>query len=383
MKNIHLLIKESLPFLKYCAVGVLGTLIDLVTVFLLVEFIVLNPIVAAIVGFLFAVTNNFFFNKNWTFKNTSSFHGVLYLRFFLVSSVGLLITSLLMYVFWSILGIYYLLAKILISGIVLTWNFLANKFWTFHIKEHGVIVPEKFDFELSIIIPAYNEEKRIIKTIQSIDEYLNSKNIHAEIIVVDDGSKDNTISVVQSLVFSIPNLKIVSYKKNKGKGYAVAKGVFESLGQYILFTDADNSTNISNYPNLKEVIDKNEVVIGSRYLKKSDIVKKQSNLRVLISRIGNFFIRAFIIDGIIDTQCGFKLLKHKVAKEIFCRQKIYRFGFDIEMLVIAKSLDYSVIEVPVVWADVLGSRFSPVKDSIRVFIDIVRIKINLWIGKYV
>jgi putative flippase GtrA len=383
MKNTILLIKESLPFLKYCAIGVLGTLIDLATVFLLVEFLGFHPINASIVGFLFAVTNNFFFNKNWTFKNTSSFHGVLYLRFFLVSSVGLLITSLLMYVFWSILGIYYLLAKILISGIVLTWNFLANKFWTFHIKEHGVTVPEKFNFELSIIIPAYNEEKRIIKTIHSIKEYLNFKNINAEIIVVDDGSKDNTVEVVQSLSSLISNLKIISYKKNRGKGYAVARGIFESSGQYILFTDADNSTDINNYSILKREINENEIVIGSRYLKKSDIVKKQSNLRVLISRIGNFFIRAFIIDGIVDTQCGFKLLRHRAAKEIFCRQKIYRFGFDIEMLVIAKSLEYSVTEVPVVWSDVLGSRFSPVRDSIRVFVDIAQIKINLWIGKYI
>ena len=382
MKTLAL-IKQFIPFLKYCIVGVIGTAIDVLIVFLLVEFFSFNPLVAAVGGFLLAVSNNFFLNKIWTFRNKSSRYGRLYIKFLLVSGVGLCFTLLIMYLLWSVLGVYYLLAKVLTSGVVLIWNFLANKFWTFRIKERFPVMIEGLCFDLSIVVPAYNEQSRIKQTLITINNYVMTHAINAEIIVIDDGSNDKTKEIVNDLRPLITNLKLISYQRNKGKGFAVAGGIFASGGRYILFTDADNATSIENYSSLRTAISDKHVAIGSRYLLDSDVKKKQSVTRRSIGRIGNFFIRLFLIDGVIDTQCGFKLLEHRAAQEIFCRQKVYRFGFDAEMLVIAESLGYKIIEVPITWVDVPGSRFRPVRDSLRTFVDLLYIKMNLWSGRYV
>ncbi len=376
------LFRQFFPFIKYCIVGVIGTSIDLFIVYLLVEFFGFNPIVAALFGFLFAVTNNFFLNKFWTFRVASTNYRKLWIKFFLVSSTGLSITLLLMYLFWEIFGIYYLLAKLLTSGIVLIWNFLANKFWTFHIKERFIDIPEKYDFTLSIVIPAFNEENRIKNTLILIDNFLKKNNILGEIIVVSDGSTDRTNTLVRAMTDDIDNLRLVVHKKNKGKGFSVKSGVLVSKGKYILMTDADNSTPIEEYNLLRKKIKTHGVVIGSRYLKNSRVKRKQPSSRIFIGRVGNLLIRFFIIDNILDTQCGFKLFTHHAAKEIFARQKVTRFGFDVEALVIAKSLNYKIVEVPVSWFNSLESRFRPIRDAIQTFFDLIYIKLNLWSGRY-
>lgn len=380
--NIPSLIRQFYPFFKYCVVGVMGTAIDLLVVILLVELFDFHPVLAAFFGFLLAVTNNFFLNKIWTFQNRSKNYRKLWIKFFLVSSVGLAMTIALMYMFWEIFHIDYRIAKLLTSAIVLVWNFLANKFWTFTMDERHVHIPATFDYEVSVVIPAYNEEDRIQNTLILVDAYFRRKKIKGEIIVVSDGSTDGTERVLRKMKDDIRNLTIVVHRKNHGKGFAVQKGIEKSRGEYILMADADSSTPIEEYEKLKKKIRNKHIAIGSRYLKNSKVKRRQPASRVFIGRIGNALIRLFLVDGIQDTQCGFKLFEHRIAKEIFCRQKIKRFGFDVEVLVIAKSLNYKIIEVPVSWFNAIGSRFRPIRDAIRTFFDLVYIKMNLWSGRY-
>lgn len=381
-EKIFSLIRQFYPFFKYCVVGVLGTGIDVGIVFFLVEFFRFNPIVAAFFGFLFAVINNFFLNKIWTFQNTSSNYRKLWIKFFLVSSVGLGLTIIFMMVFWDIFGMYYIFAKLLTSVIVLLWNFSANKFWTFTSSERQVKMPENFLYDVSIVIPAYNEENRISNTVFLIDSYRRRKKIKGEIIVVSDGSTDETEKILRKLKKEIQNFTPVVYRKNHGKGFAVKKGIDVSQGKYILLTDADGSTPIEEYEKLIKKIQGKQIAIGSRYMRNSKVKRKQPSLRIFIGRFGNALIRLFLIDDIVDTQCGFKLFEHRAAKEIFCRQKVKRFGFDVEALVIAESLKYKIIEVPVSWFHSSESRFRPIRDAIRTAFDLAYIKLNLWSGRY-
>lgn len=376
------LIRRFFPFVKYCVVGALGTLIDLLTVIILVEMFFFHPIPAAFFGFLLAVCNNFILNKIWTFQNKSTNYRKLWIKFFLVSTTGLGITLMLMYVFYEKMGIDYRIAKLMTSGIVLVWNFLANKFWTFRAKEHFPHLPEKFDFELSIVIPAYNEENRIKNTLVIIDDYLRKQNIDAEIIVVSDGSTDQTNHIVRECKKDMQNLSLIHHRKNTGKGHSVKCGVEKSKGRYILMADADNSTPIEELGVLQKQIQKSDIVIGSRYTKGSKVKRKQVPLRIFIGRLGNIMIQLFLVDNIADTQCGFKLFKHHAAKEIFFRQKVTRFGFDVEVLVIAEGLGYTIAEVPVSWFNSVESRFRPIRDAIRTFWDLIYIKLNLWSGRY-
>jgi dolichyl-phosphate beta-glucosyltransferase len=377
-------IKRSKPFMQYSVVGVLGTFIDLATLYFFVEYLGIAVIPASILSFTLAVINNFLLNKKWTFKNSSRNYRKLFLKFLTVSLVGLGLTILFMSLFVHLMKIWYMLAKALTSIIVLTWNFLGNKRWTFNIKKIQIEIPKQFPFDLSIIIPAYNEENRIKNTLLSINDYIKNTNLNAEIIVVDDGSKDKTMEIVDKYQKKIPNLYLVALSKNKGKGFAIKKGVEISKGKYILFTDADNSTPIEEHKNLMGKLRKmgTDIAIGSRYLANSNVKIKQPLYRVLLGRFGNLLIRVFLIDGIQDTQCGFKLFKYKAAKEIFSMQKIKRFGFDMEALVIAKSLGYKIVEVPVSWFNSPESRVRPIKDGLITLKDLMYIKLNLLIGRY-
>ena len=217
-----------------------------------------------------------------------------------------------------------------------------------------------------------------------ISDYIFEKNLNTEIIVVDDGSKDRTTEVIKHYQGKIKNLKLIALGKNYGKGYAVKKGIDESKGKYILFTDADNSTPIEEFEKLFKELKENDaqIAIGSRYLSDSKVKIAQPRYRILMGRMGNILIRIFLIDGIKDTQCGFKLFTHEAAREIFSLQKVRRFGFDMEALVVASSLGHKIIEVPVSWFNSAESRVRPIKDAFITLKDLVYIKLNLLSGRY-
>jgi dolichyl-phosphate beta-glucosyltransferase len=237
---------------------------------------------------------------------------------------------------------------------------------------------------LSVIIPAYNEERRLPKTLVAIDKYLRSQEYDYEILAVNDGSKDKTVEVVNSLLPKIKNLKVTGYKKNQGKGYAVKFGMLEAKGDYRLFTDADNSTSIDQiekvWPELKKGFD---VVIGSRDVKGAVLDPPQPWLRKILLGEGFKLYRKLIIGlwEIEDTQCGFKYFSGEAAEKIFQKCLINRFAFDSEILVIAKKLGYRIKEIPVCWKNDLESKVK-FKSVFKIALDLIKIKGNLITKKY-
>lgn len=382
-KKIHGLKKGLKPFIKYSFVGITGTMIDISVFYFFNKILSFELYLSGTIAFLLAVINNFTLNRIWTFKNTSKNTRKLFIKFVIVSCIGLILTLLSLYFLVKIFKIDSVYAKIMTSGIVVIWNFLGNKYWTFSIKPRNINIPEQFIYDLSIIIPSYNEEKRLKKTILDIQEYFSRKAVKNEIIIVNDGSSDSTITLIQDLAENTKNLKLIDLKKNQGKGFAVKKGIEKALGKYILVTDADSSTPIEEYGKLIHSLEQGfDIGIGSRYLKKSKIKIRQPFHRIMIGRIGNFFIQLFLVNDIKDTQCGFKLFRHEVAKDLFSRQKIDRWGFDMEILAIAQLLDYKIVEVPVSWYNSSDSRLRPVRDALKTFLELIYIKLNLWSGRY-
>ena len=230
---------------------------------------------------------------------------------------------------------------------------------------------------LSIIIPVYNEEDRLGITLSRIHSYLNTKEYKYEVIVVDDGSssdKTREIALASSLK-SAGNLKLLSNQKNRGKGFSVRRGIIAANGEYILFSDADLSTPIQELDKLLEYTKSGyDIAIGSRSMSGSDVRVHQPFYREFMGRIFNLIVQIAVFKGIIDTQCGFKLFKSNIAKEIADKMRIDRFSFDVEMLYLARRMNCKIKEVPVVWINSPSSRVDPIRDSVKMFLDILYIK---------
>jgi len=238
--------------------------------------------------------------------------------------------------------------------------------------------------KLSVIVPAYNEERRLPKTLKSMDEYLSRQDYSYEIIVVNDGSKDRTAEVVRGLQSQIANLKLIDNEKNKGKGGVVKQGMLNARGEYRLFSDADNSTSVDQVEKMWPWFEKGfDVVIGSRDVKGAVLNPPQPWFRKVL--LGDSFklIRKIIIGlwGIEDTQCGFKAFTAQAAEDIFSKAKIERFAFDVEGLVLAKKLGYKIKEIPIHWANDLESKVK-FQSIFKMFFDMLKIKRDLILGRY-
>ena len=236
---------------------------------------------------------------------------------------------------------------------------------------------------LSVIVPAYNEEGRLPKTLAEIDKYLRKQSYNYEILVVNDGSKDKTAEVAKNLMSEIKNLKATGYDKNQGKGYAVRFGMLEAKGEYRLFTDADNSTSIDQvermWPEFKAGYD---IVIGSRDIKGAKLSVAQSWIRMRIGDIFNLLVQITCgLWGLWDTQCGFKGFTKKATEDIFPKCRINRFAFDPEILVIAKKMGYKIKEIPVTWVNDPESKVK-IKSMIKMGVDLIKIRLNLIKGFY-
>jgi dolichyl-phosphate beta-glucosyltransferase len=236
---------------------------------------------------------------------------------------------------------------------------------------------------LSVVIPAYNEAKRIPATLLDIDRYLSKQKFNYEIIVVDGYSTDNTVQVVEKMKELVKNLRVIALRENRGKGHAVKYAILEAQGKYRLFMDADNSTTIDHldkfWPWLKKDYD---IVIGSIEVKGAKIEEQASWYRRWMGRISKYIIR--IIAGlweIHDTQRGFKIFTEKAAEQIFPKQTINRWGFDIEILVLAKKLGFKIKEVPVDWHNPPESKVG-LKSYFGTFWELLKIKWNLINKKY-
>ncbi|MCD6094381.1 glycosyltransferase family 2 protein [bacterium] len=229
--------------------------------------------------------------------------------------------------------------------------------------------------KLSVIIPAYNEEKRLPKTLKAVDEYLRNQNYDYEIIVVNDGSKDDTALVVKDFKPQIVNLRLIDRKENKGKGYTVKEGMLNAKGDYRLFMDADNSTTIDQIEKMWPWFERGyDIVIGSRDIKGAVLDPPQPLYRRLVGKIFRL-ARDIICDiwGIYDTQCGFKCFKKEVVETIFPKLRIERFAFDVEILLLAKMHGFKIKEIPVYWRNNPDSKVK-FKSAIRMGLDLFKIR---------
>lgn len=232
---------------------------------------------------------------------------------------------------------------------------------------------------LSIIIPIFNEEKRIMKTVLEIQKYFqdNFKEMSIEIIAVNDGSTDNTQEILENLQKNFSNFYIVNLGRNFGKGYAVKMGMNLAVGKYHLFLDADHSVKINNFKIFfQEINNGYEVVIASIYLKNSKIIFKQKKYKNILGKISRLFIRTFLLKDICDTQRGFKLFTRKASREIFKKQKTEKFIFDVEILLLAKKLDFKIKEISVEWEN-FGDSKVKLKDYFFALFDLLKIFWNL------
>lgn len=235
---------------------------------------------------------------------------------------------------------------------------------------------------LSVVVPAYNEEKRIEATLRSIDAYLSSQPYSYEIIVVDDGSRDGTYSLVERLSHEIKGLRIISYRDNRGKGWAVRWGMLEAKGKIRLFMDADNSTTVDQVERMLPYFEKGaHIVIGSRKVKGAVITLHQPWLRENLGRAFNVVARLLSGLPMKDTQAGFKAFTAEAAEKIFPLQTISRWSFDVELLVIGRRLGFVVAEVPIVWKNDARSHVS-ISSMASVLKDLVRIRLNAIKGAY-
>lgn len=235
--------------------------------------------------------------------------------------------------------------------------------------------------KISVVIPCYNEQKRIGKSLDKIIVYFAKKKYTYEIIVVDDGSKDKSIQIVKAK--KNKNIKIFKNKQNYGKGYSVKRGMLKAKYPLVLFSDADLATPIAEIEKLIKQIKKGyDVAIASRNMKESQIETYQPVHRQIMGKLFSYLVKLIALRSFKDTQCGFKLFKKDVAKRIFQKLTLNRFAFDVEALVIAQKQKYRIIEVPVKWIDKTGSTINPLKDSIKMLKDLVIIRINSLVGKY-
>jgi len=237
---------------------------------------------------------------------------------------------------------------------------------------------------LSVVIPAYNEEPRLGATLGRVVGYLSERGDAYEIIVVDDGSMDATVRVAEEFSRKHEEIKILRNAANRGKGFSVRRGVGESRGEFVLFSDADLSTPIEDLEKLfpKLLNEGYGVAMGSRSVRGSDVRLHQPWYREGMGKIYNKIVRLFTLRGFKDTQCGFKLFRGALAREIFAKQRIERFSFDVEVLYLAKKKGCRIAEVPVTWYDSPRSRVSLVSDPVQMFVDVLRIRLNDLRGYY-
>ncbi len=239
------------------------------------------------------------------------------------------------------------------------------------------------DMTYSIVIPAYNEGARLGATLEKVLGYVRQQGWDAEVIVVNDGSRDNTAEIVRSFAASNPMLRLVENPGNRGKGYAVRNGILNSRGEIVVFSDADLSSPIEEMPKLLQALASGaDIAIGSRWLRAELQTRRQSLHRQLFGRVFNGLNRIILGLQFKDTQCGFKAFTRRAALTILPLQRIERWGFDPEILFLARKFGFRVDEIAVRWGHAGGTRINPLVDGARMFQEMLRIRWYDMTGKY-
>ena len=235
---------------------------------------------------------------------------------------------------------------------------------------------------LAIIIPAYNEERRLPPTLEKISAWLRGKSLPAEILVVDDGSTDATARVVADFAPRLPGLRLVSNGRNYGKGYSVRHGMLEARAPIALFTDADLSAPIEEAGKLLAALESADVAFGSRAVNRKLISVHQSPFREVAGILFNKVVQLVLWIPFVDTQCGFKAFRLERARILFEQQRIERFGFDPELLFLAKRHGLRAVEIPVRWAHDPHTKVNVYRDSLLMLLDLFFIRLNALCGRY-
>lgn len=235
----------------------------------------------------------------------------------------------------------------------------------------------------SIVLPAYNESERIAATLEKIFAHAKQRGWQAEVVVINDGSTDNTAEIVCEHAGRHPMLRLIENPGNRGKGYSVRNGMLHAHGDILLFSDADLSSPIAEADKLFAAIHRgSDVAIGSRWLKAELQIKRQPLYRQILGRIFNLALRLILGLNFKDTQCGFKAFTRDAAQKLFPAQRVERWGFDPELLYLAKKCRLTVTEVPVAWSHREGTRISPLRDGVRMLGEILTVRWNALTGKY-
>jgi dolichyl-phosphate beta-glucosyltransferase len=231
---------------------------------------------------------------------------------------------------------------------------------------------------LSVVIPAFNEEDRVGPTLAAILDHLSSRALAAEIIVVDDGSRDDTKAKAAAALEGFSEAKVIALPRNRGKGAAIKTGILEARGDLILFTDADLSTPIEELDRFLPLAAAGaDIVIGSRALPGADIRVRQRRVREGMGKIFNRLVRIFVLKGIPDTQCGFKLFRREAARTVFEETRTCGFCFDVEALALGRLRGLRIEQIPVAWRDSPPSRVRLIRSSAEMIVDLIRIRRRL------
>ena len=237
--------------------------------------------------------------------------------------------------------------------------------------------------ELSIIVPSFNEERRLPASLEKIANYIREKRRNTEVLVVDDGSTDATAAVAESWRERIPSLRVLSNGINRGKGFSVRHGMLEARGEFVIFTDADLSSPIEEADKLLVGLASGfDVAIGSRAMDRSLIEVHESAFREFAGIVFNKIVRIILRLPFVDTQCGFKAFRRERCRILFEQQRIERFGFDPELLYLARHHGLKAVEIPVRWAHSPATKVNMLRDSVQMFLDVFNIRWNSICGRY-
>lgn len=236
--------------------------------------------------------------------------------------------------------------------------------------------------KLSVVIPCYNEEKRFKAGFAHFYNFLKKARFNWEFIIVNDGSKDKTLNLIRTESKKSKKIKIITYGANRGKGFAISKGVLAAKGEIILFSDIDHSVDISTVNFFFKYFKNADVVIGSRRLKNSKLLKRQKPLREFLGKGFTLLVRLLIDWKIKDATCGFKAFRQKTAKKLFKKISVYDWAFDAEILYLCKKYKINLVQAPVSWSDVKGSKVSISRDIAGSLYGLIQIRLNDFNNKY-
>ncbi len=408
--------QRSTRLVKVGISGIAASIIDVAVLIVLVEQLEMLAPGAAFIGAISGAGVNFIINKYWAFDRhtRSGFHQLI--TFALVAIVTALLVAIGVHLFATVLGASYLVAKAIAATLTfLIWGYPAQAKFVFPpkpvtiknasslatltttlklsslqtkgntmstIPNHSTNLPTNCSdrpIDLSVIVPAFNEEERIGPTLADLDNVLAAMSIRYQILVVDDGSSDGTAALVTRMARKRQSIHLMRTFPNRGKGHAVRVGMLAAAGAVRLMSDADGSMPASEIGKLYQPVagGKKDIVLGSRWAGNHHRNSDQPIWRRLWSRTCNYFIQRTVVAGVADTQCGFKAFSASAATALFSRATINGWAFDLEILALASRLGYSMAEVPVEWTDDERSKINPIQDFIKVIREWITIRKNL------